>query len=122
MTTALGKGVVADEVTPVLFRIIGTPGKYTLDISNTLLTYTNGPLSSRLFVLTNGIWVNTTNVSLLPTNAVGVVTNYVYLSGLRWTDFFGTATEISATLNLHRWDSRMLPIQARSACARLRWF
>jgi pimeloyl-ACP methyl ester carboxylesterase len=99
-TNALGKGVVADEVTPVLFRVVGSPGNYTLDITNTVLTYTNGPLSSRLHVLASTGWQKSTNLTLVGTGASTAATNYVYLEGLRWTDFTGTATEITATLNV----------------------
>jgi hypothetical protein len=98
--TPLGKGVVADEVTPVLFQIVGTPGGFTLGISNTVLTYTNGPLRSRLFVLTSSGWQNTTNITLSPSSTDSLATNYAYLEGLRWMDFTGTATEITATVGV----------------------
>lgn len=84
-STPLGMGVVADGVTPVLFNITGTSGNYTLAITNNA-TNLNAIFYTNLFVLQNGAWVNTTNITI-PDGPNGMGTNWVYLQGLDWGQF-----------------------------------
>jgi pimeloyl-ACP methyl ester carboxylesterase len=94
----LGRGVVADEVTPVLFSFAGIATNYTLEIIHDASAYTNGNLSDRLYVLQGNSWTQTTNLTGAST---GSCTAFAYLEGLRWTDFNGTpANGVTLTVNV----------------------
>jgi len=116
LPSALGLGVVADGVTPVLFKI--TPA-YTGQFSVTITSdaaFTNGSLYDRLFVLSDNQWVpaSTFNVptcnagpssgTKLPRGYLPGCPNigYAYLSGLNWTDFSGSpgSHEITITMTI----------------------
>jgi hypothetical protein len=87
-------GVVADDVTPVLFQFNGTATNYTIQITHNATNY-NGLLSSHLFVLQNGAWTQTTNLTISSSSAPA----FAYLSGLTWTDFSGTpANGVTVTI------------------------
>jgi pimeloyl-ACP methyl ester carboxylesterase len=93
----LGKGVVADDVTPVLFQFNGTTTSYTIQITHDAFSY-NGALSGHLFVLQGGAWTPTTNLTIYSASSPG----YAYLSGLTWTDFLGTpASGVTVTVSVY---------------------
>jgi len=90
----LGMGVVADDVTPVLFQFNGTATNYTIQITHNATSY-NDSLSSHLFVLQNGAWTPTTSLTISSSSTPA----YAYLSGLTWADFSGTpANGVTVTL------------------------
>lgn len=92
----LGIGVVADDVTPVLFQFNGTATNYIMQVTHNANSY-NGSLSDHLFVLQNGTWNSTTAITIPSSRAPA----YAYLSGLTWTDFSGTpANGVTVTLTL----------------------
>lgn len=84
--TPLGMGLVADGVTPVLFKITGSPGNYTLAISNNAFA-SNPSFYTNLFVLQNGRWENTTSFSISAVPQANTGTAFVYLQGLDWEQF-----------------------------------
>src|ERR1039458_3782010 len=94
----LGLGVVADEVTPVLFQFNGTATNYTISLTHNALNYTNGPFSTNLFVLQSGAWQPSTNFAISSAGSTG--TAYAYLQGLRWTDFTGAPAGNLMTVTL----------------------
>jgi len=101
---ALGKGVVADGVTPVLFMITGTPGTYSLQIETSNGNYANGSLADDLFVLNGNQWVRATSITIPPGAAGDAGTNFAYLPGLNWSDFSDVDTsvnEVDAVLSLN---------------------
>jgi uncharacterized repeat protein (TIGR03803 family) len=84
----LGLGVVADGVTPVLFNITGPPGNYTIVLNNTSAN-SNPSFYTNIYVLQNGAWTNSTNFVISPQMQSEIGTNYAYLQGLDWSQFFG---------------------------------
>src|ERR1035438_6330259 len=93
----LGMGVVADDVTPVLFQFNGAEANYTIQITHNATSY-NGSLSDHLFVLQDGAWTPTTSLTISSSTTPA----YAYLSGLTWTDFSGTpANGVTITVNLY---------------------
>jgi probable HAF family extracellular repeat protein len=96
----LGLGVVADEVTPVLFKFTGDVTNYTIEITHDATAYKNGALPDHLYVLQGGSWTRTANFSVSSFSDSG--TAFAYLEGLRWTDFNGTPdNEVTVTVNVH---------------------
>ena len=97
----LGLGVVADGVTPVVFKLSGTPTNYVFEINHDAIGYTNGQLSDRVRVLQYGSWLQTTNVS---GSAFADSTNaFVFLEGLNWEDFTAlpaNSNEVNLTVTL----------------------
>jgi pimeloyl-ACP methyl ester carboxylesterase len=85
---ALGLGVVADDVTPVLFQFSGAAADYTIQIAHNASSYNNGTLASHLFTLQAGQWSAAT--ALNQSSFAGGCSAYFYLGGLTWTDFSGT--------------------------------
>lgn len=76
-------GVVADDVTPVLFMISGTPGPYSIQLTVLGGAYKPGSVMSKLRVLTPSFgWAASTNIVI---GATG--TAYAFLEGLSWSDF-----------------------------------
>ena len=63
----LGMGVVADDVTPVLFQFTGAPTNYTITITNNASAYKNGTLAGHFSVLQGGIW--NTNITSLTSSS-----------------------------------------------------
>ena len=102
VTTALGKGVVADGVTPVLIKVQGTPAEYTLEITNNGDPLAGNDLSSRVLVL-GSKWVSDTNLTTKATSG-GVGTAYACLQGVDWRDLIpnrASRDEISVGVLLH---------------------
>lgn len=98
----LGLGVVADGVTPVLFKIVAPPGDYSLTI-NSYPVYKD-TLSTHLSVLSpNGLWAKQTTINISqPPDSAANGTNYAYLAGTDWTDYATTLPEGTITLSLSR--------------------
>jgi hypothetical protein len=84
----LGLGVVADEVTPVIFRITGPAKNYTIEITHNASAYNDGTLAGHLSVLQGGQWIRTTSLSV--SSFSGGCAAYIYLGGLTWAVFNGT--------------------------------
>ncbi len=98
----LGLGVVADGVTPVLFKIAALPGNYSLALSNDATAYT---FSDHLYVLQAGReWMNTTDITIAPpADGSATGTAFAYLQGVDWYDFAGLSipnNEVNMTLTL----------------------
>jgi pimeloyl-ACP methyl ester carboxylesterase len=98
-TNALGLGVVADGVTPVLFNIAATATNYTIGIAGDA-PCTNGSLASHLWVLQNGKWANSTNLTVSAAGGSAQGTAFAYLQGFNWSDFQGPPKGNEVTLNL----------------------
>ena len=99
VTNPLGLGVVADGVTPVLFRIMpGLAGNYSIVASNLASGYP--ALLTNLFVLQGSSWIQTNNFSISGSSGTNLV--FAYLRGLEWTSFIGlsTSNDVPFTLNM----------------------
>lgn len=106
-TNALGLGVVADGVTPVLFKITGTPGDYSFVMTNDAADYLNGDFSSNLFTLQTNLfsrqsnfWAQATNFAITSSTNVGVT--YAYLQGMDWSNFIvlSPSNEVNVGLSI----------------------
>ena len=99
INTSLGLGVVADEVTPVLFQIAGASGSYFITMSNTAVGYAS--ISTNLYVLNGAAWVQSTNFTIA--GASGSGNGFAYLRGLNWTNFNGLSisNDVPLTINLN---------------------
>jgi uncharacterized repeat protein (TIGR03803 family) len=99
VTSALGLGVVADGVTPVLFKIFGaTSGNYSIVASNLASGYAS--LLTNLFVLQGSSWIQTNMFSISSSGGTSPV--FAYLQGLEWTNFIGLSpsNDVPLTLNV----------------------
>ncbi len=99
-STPLGLGVVADGVTPVLFKLTGQPGNYSLAITNNSTAYKTGTLSDHIYVLKGNHWMRTTNFTITSSTLTGIT--FAYLEGLDWNNFTGVSgsNEITAQLSV----------------------
>jgi pimeloyl-ACP methyl ester carboxylesterase len=101
--TPLGMGVVADDVTPVLFQLTAPAGDYTIAVSPNGSSYAagnGGTLPGLISVLQAGQWINTTTIASSSFDAGS--TAYMYLGGLSWADFSGSpANGVTLTVNVY---------------------
>ena len=104
----LGLGVVADDVTPVVFRFTGRPANYSLSMFHDAFAYTNGILENHLFVLQGGAWAKSTNITT--SSFAGTCTAYAYLEGLHWKDFIGVSAsnQVAVALKIKQADNSLL--------------
>jgi pimeloyl-ACP methyl ester carboxylesterase len=86
--TPLGMGVVADGVTPVLFKITDTPGDYTITINNNSANL-NPSFYTNIYILQDGAWTNSTNLTITSVPQSKSGTAFAYLQGLDWSQFLG---------------------------------
>lgn len=105
----LGLGVVADGVTPVLLRIHGTPGTYSLNLtakdvsSSAPVSYANSSLANCLFVLTASGWMPSASITIQPDTTGASGTGYAYLQGMNWNSFSevtAPSNQVNATLTV----------------------
>lgn len=118
-SSPLGLGIVADGVTPVLLKLTGPPGRYSLSISYNAGDYYNGSFLDHLFVLQpTGSWLRTTTATL--SSSSGLAVGYAYLRGFDWTDFIvlgSISDDVTVTVTLA---SSSNPSQTNSASFRIR--